>query len=113
MMNTRRADILATLRALNLKVTDDPNKFTLPGCLVEPVITIQSGTATQWEIEIPVVVANKAPATARAFDWLEDTLTKVMEALSGAGFGVTADIAAYEHPDGTMPAYRITCTTYT
>jgi len=31
MMNTRRGDILNILSALNLKVTDDPNKFTLPG----------------------------------------------------------------------------------
>jgi hypothetical protein len=94
-MNTRRADILAVLQALDLPVTTDPNKFTLPGCLVEPVITVRPGTAT------------------RAFEALEDHLLSTLEALSGAGFGVEADILAYDHPDGTMPAYRITCTTYT
>jgi pimeloyl-ACP methyl ester carboxylesterase len=113
MMNTRRADILTTLGALGLPVTTDPNKFTLPGLLVEPVITVKPGTVTQWEIEIPVVLAHKAPATARAFDWLEDQLVTVLDALAHAGFGVEADIVAYDHPDGTMPGYRVTCTTYT
>lgn len=109
-----RQDLAADLRtALDTPtgvtfVTTDPASVHPPCVLVGAVTVMEAAGACAWQVELPVLLVGKAPASALNVAYLGKNLGALLTALGGIAELGDVELTAVEFGGGELPAYLVT-----